>query len=147
MSLSRKFEAGEILLEAHFFACQSRKILIHSLERCPTEAFFKLPLSRNQPLIFGAHDPCFPTGATVCPIVSWVQLSIFLKKISFPIPLLVLNRVDLWDLRRSRKDMGRLRMVVLDSLNPSKLKGTNVIILSMGRDEGLKNRVDESIFI
>lgn len=147
MSLSKKHEAGIILNEAHFFACQNRKLLIHSMERCPTEQFFSLNLSSQTMLIFGEPESCMPSGATVVPIHSWVQFSIFMKKIVFPIDLLVLSRVDTWDLKMTKKRRGLLRKSILSYLTPSRMKGTTVVITSMGRDEGLKERVDESIFI
>lgn len=148
MSLS-KHVAGEIPKASHFFACQNRRVLIHSMERCPTEAFFSLDLpelTRNM-LILGEFDSCFPPDSKICRVNSWVTASLFIKVITFPISCLFLSRVDLWDLHMTKKRRGGIRRPILASLTPRKLQGTPVIISSMGRDEGLKERVDEHIFI
>lgn len=155
MSLSKNINnqagytcAPETLQLSDFFACQNQLFLITSDNEEPLHSFARLDLSEKTILFFTTHDAdtnvTFP-GARVAKIQirTWVQVGIFLRHVVMPIDFIVLDRVDLWDLDKSKKRKGALRTAILSSLTPNFLQGTNVVVTLMGEDVGLKKLCDK----
>lgn len=141
-----------MLKESHFFACNNRKILITSNSNEPILSFSNLNHEGKIILLFANHDydrntQFNKTESAIVQCSSWASFLCFFKRLNLPMDYIVLDRVDTWDNLRSKKERGRVRAGVLSQLTDRKLKGTCIIITTMGEDVGLSEQVDETISI
>jgi len=151
ISRDRKHEAPEILQISHLFACKNKRIMLKSNTDEPLVALSKLNFDEKIILLFAGydhdHNASFKCENAIVHCNQWVTFSLFFKRLEFPMDFIIMDRVDQWDLKRKKKDIGRIRTPIIARMNKKRLQGTNIIFTIMGDDVGLEEQMDEVITI
>lgn len=151
MSISKKSES--IVQDSEkissLFACENQRILLWSDNQDPINFFLRKEFKEKSILFFlnPEVDHISNKVSRAVKVTGWPDLSIKFNMIPLPFDFIYLDRVDLWNLNKSKRDVGRLRKPILLSMIPRILRGTNVVVSSMGFDVGLSKCCHQSLEI